>query len=87
MADVNAALAFKIYPTHTCFNGSRLGPLDAKTYVKASLAFEIFPTPTSFNGECESIVGLRNFCQHLCVLMADVKASLVFEVLANTYVF
>jgi hypothetical protein len=30
MADVNAALAFKIYPTHTCFNGSRLGPLDAK---------------------------------------------------------
>ncbi len=29
-ADVNAVLAFKIYPTHTCFNGSRLGPLDAK---------------------------------------------------------
>jgi hypothetical protein len=70
-----------------CFNGGRLGPLDAKTYVKASLAFEIFPTPTSFNGECESIVGLRNFCQHLCVLMADVKTLFAIKIIANTYVF
>jgi hypothetical protein len=87
MADVKAACPSKFFPTPMCFNGGRLGPLDAKTYVKASLAFEIFPTPTSFNGECESIVGLRNFCQHLCVLMEDVKASFAFKIIANTYVF
>jgi hypothetical protein len=29
-AYMKAPLAFKNYPTHTCFNGSRLGPLDAK---------------------------------------------------------
>jgi hypothetical protein len=55
--------------------------------VKALLAFEILPTTTCFNGGCESIVGLRNFSQHLCVLMANVKASLAFKNFANTYVF
>jgi hypothetical protein len=52
--------------------------------VKASLAFKILTTPMCFNGGCESIVGLRNFCQHLCVVMADVKASLAFENLLTT---
>jgi hypothetical protein len=41
----------------------------------------------SFNGECESIVGLQSFCQHLCVLMADVKASLAFGILPTTTCF
>jgi hypothetical protein len=55
--------------------------------VKHRWPLKFFPTPMSFNGECESIVGLQSFCQHLCVLMANVKALLAFKVFANTYVF
>ncbi len=70
-----------------CFNGGRLGPLDAKTYVKASLAFQNF---------CQHLRVLMvdvkhrwplKFFQHLRVLMVNVKALLAFEIFANTYVF
>jgi hypothetical protein len=62
MADVNAALAFKVFPTHTCFNGSRLGLLDAKTYVKASLAFQTFCQHLHvFNGGCEALLAFEIF--------------------------
>ena len=42
MADVNAALAFEIYPRHRCFNGSRLGPLDAKRMWKQHWPSKLF---------------------------------------------
>jgi len=87
MADVNAALAFKIYPTHTCFNGSRLGPLDAKRMWKQRWPSKLFANIYVF-----LMVDVKHrwplkFSQHLWVLMANVKALLAFKVFANTYVF
>jgi hypothetical protein len=71
---VKAALAFQLFANIYVF---------LMVDVKHRWLLKFFQTPMSFNGECESIVGLRSFCQHLCVLMA----TFAFKHFANTYVF